>query len=220
MNIYFPISGWPIWFAGLLALLAFCLGLWRAPWRLWARSQTRQHLGFGAVLGMGVFGALSVNVEQVFYFHPLLITSSVFVFGLRISLVLMGLALIITHLVKSIPFANLGVNYLLAVLVPATFNRLGLWCIERIHIKNVFVYILGGGFVGGMLTMLVVMAMGYLVTAAIGGAVFERYQANLLVPLLLIFPEGFLNGAIVSTLTIFAPHLVKTYDDHFYLDED
>ena len=35
--------------------------------------------------------------------------------------------------------------------------------------------------------------------------------------LLLTFPEGFLNGAVISALTVFYPDIVKTYDDVRYL---
>ena len=37
---------------------------------------------------------------------------------------------------------------------------------------------------------------------------------------LMLFPEGFINGMVVTTLTVFYPHLVKTFDDDFYLEND
>ena len=37
---------------------------------------------------------------------------------------------------------------------------------------------------------------------------------------LLLFPEGFINGMIVTTLTVFYPGLVKTFDDGFYLGDE
>lgn len=35
--------------------------------------------------------------------------------------------------------------------------------------------------------------------------------------MLLTFPEGFLNGALISALTVFYPDIVRTYDDVRYL---
>lgn len=37
---------------------------------------------------------------------------------------------------------------------------------------------------------------------------------------LMMFPEGFLNGMIVTTLTVFYPGLVKTFDDSYYLGDE
>jgi len=34
---------------------------------------------------------------------------------------------------------------------------------------------------------------------------------------LLLFPEGFINGMLTSAVTLYAPDLMKTYDDAFYL---
>jgi len=33
---------------------------------------------------------------------------------------------------------------------------------------------------------------------------------------LLLFPEGFINGMVITALTVFYPDLVKTFDDEHY----
>ncbi len=35
--------------------------------------------------------------------------------------------------------------------------------------------------------------------------------------MLILFPEGFINGAVVSALAVFAPELLRSYDDERYL---
>jgi uncharacterized membrane protein len=37
--------------------------------------------------------------------------------------------------------------------------------------------------------------------------------------MLMMFSEGFINGMCVSVLAIFFPDWLKTFDDHFYLDD-
>jgi uncharacterized membrane protein len=46
---------------------------------------------------------------------------------------------------------------------------------------------------------------------------FEQAIANWPMIFLLLFPEGFINGMLVTTLTVFYPDLVKTFDDRHYL---
>jgi uncharacterized membrane protein len=36
---------------------------------------------------------------------------------------------------------------------------------------------------------------------------------------LVLFPEGFINGMIITTLTVFYPQVVKTFDDKHYLGD-
>ena len=36
---------------------------------------------------------------------------------------------------------------------------------------------------------------------------------------LMLFPEGFINGMLVTALTVFYPDVVKTFDDDYYLNQ-
>ena len=43
--------------------------------------------------------------------------------------------------------------------------------------------------------------------------------ANWMFIVLLMFPEGFINGMLVTAFTVFYPDVVKTFDDAYYLDD-
>ena len=36
---------------------------------------------------------------------------------------------------------------------------------------------------------------------------------------LIAFPEGFINGMLVTTLTVFYPQTMRTFDESYYLDD-
>ena len=80
---------------------------------------------------------------------------------------------------------------------------------------------LGAGFGGGLLSVLLVAVTALPVLWLIGqhGWVGQAL-ANWPLILLMMFPEGFINGMIVTTLTVFYPDLVKTFDDGFYLGDE
>jgi uncharacterized membrane protein len=199
-----------------------CILFWAiltAPWRYLFAEHIRQHLFFAASLILGLFwAALSVDVNQLYSVHPLIITASVFIFGLRFSLVMGGLALVLTHWI-SLPFwENIGYHYLVNVITPATVSVLILYFIDKLRIQNLFVYILGGGFFGSMLTVILTGVVALMTLWVSGSSLQFPVFDNVYLFAMLTFPEGFINGAIITALTIVRPDLVKTYDDKFYLD--
>lgn len=207
--------------AVLISLAALGWAVVVAPWRqLMARSY-RQHAFWAAVVGLGLFWQLKVDILQVMGLHPLLMMSVVMIFGLALGLCVGGLALLVGMLFHHEPWPMLALQFCLDVLVPGVAAAGVLKLIDRLPFRNLFVYMLGGGFFGGMLTVQCMAATSWLYVWLLGPEpllviVSDHYYLTLL----MMFPEGFMNGALMSTLTVLAPDLVKTYDDHEYLDDD
>lgn len=91
--------------------------------------------------------------------------------------------------------------------------------IARSRIQNLFLYTLGGGFIGGMLSWIGSAIFAVLLLWVSQAAFMPDVWENAWMFFLLTFPEGFCNGAIVSCMAVLSPHLVKTYDDDFYLQK-
>lgn len=159
-----------------------------------------------------------MNVHNLYKVHPILISSAVFIFGLRLSLLLGLGSLSIMHLITHIPWANLGLHFLTSVLTPALVTTSVLLLIARLRVQNLFLYTLGGSFLGSMLAVLISSGISIFILWAGQSTLLWPAIDNGYILLLLTFPEGFCNGAIVSTLTVLRPDLVKTYNDNFYLD--
>ena len=51
------------------------------------------------------------------------------------------------------------------------------------------------------------------------GAVIARGFENWPFITLLLFPEGFINGMLLTAVCVFYPDAVKTFDDRSYIDE-
>jgi uncharacterized membrane protein len=206
----------------LPCLLSLCILLWTvltAPWRYLFSEPSRQHLFFAASLVLGLsWATLSVGVDQLYSVHPLIITSAVFIFGLRFSLILGGLALLTTHAISLHFWENIGYHYLVNVVTPAIISVFILYFIDKLRIQNLFVYILGGGFFGSMLTVILTGVVALLSLWISGSSLQYPVFDKVYLFAMLTFPEGFTNGAIITALTVVRPDLVKTYDDKFYLD--
>ena len=112
------------------------------------------------------------------------------------------------------------VDYVLSVGVPGIASWLVLKLIAVIRFRNLFVYMLGGGFFGAMAAVQMIGLTSLLLFFLC--AEEELLQITLehyLLFFLLMFPEGFINGSVMTMLTVYCPDLVKTYDDHIYLDD-
>ena len=105
------------------------------------------------------------------------------------------------------------------MLIPASVSRWLVFVLRRQRQQNLFIFMLGAGFGGGILSMLVVAIVSLALFWLIGQGEWTRNAVeNWPLLSLILFPEGFINGMLVTTLTVFYPGLVKTFDDAFYLD--
>lgn len=215
-----PIQAPAFWLpAVVISLLALAVAAVVAPWRQLFADSHRQHAFWAAAVGLALLWQLKVNVLNVMGLHPLLMMSILMIFGAPLALWVGALALLVGLIFHTQPLPMLAVHFALGVLAPVLAGVLVLKVIDRLNIKNLFVYMLGGGFIGAMVSVQAMAVASALYVWLLGPEplqliFFDHYYLTLM----LIFPEGFINGALISTLTVLAPDLVKTYDDRRYLD--
>lgn len=220
MNLITPLHGIFLWLTLAVSASVMLYVLRIAPWRSLTTFPVRQHMWFGVIVGLGIYGALvQLQIFNLFRLHPLLMAACTAIFGARLTLIAGFLALVVSHVFSIIPWQNVGFNFIVGVLVPVVIARSVFLLIARTRIQNLFLYTLGGGFIGGMLSWAGASVVALLLLAISQSVYMPDVWENAWVFLLLTFPEGFCNGAIVTTMAVLAPHLVKTYDDDFYLNE-
>ncbi len=217
---FFYEGTWQFWApAACGVLLALSVATWLAPWKMLISSGVRQHVFGLSIIVLAVFWQLKVEVRDLFILHPLLMMWVVIVFGGSLGLWVGSLAFLLTYALAGDLKIALAVPLLFSVVVPVCVATIILKIIERISWRNVFVFMLGGGFIGAMITVQAMAFLQWLYIGAFGPApLWVIASDNYYLTLLMMFPEGFINGALVTVLTIFTPDLVKTYDDRHYLD--
>lgn len=193
-----------------VAALALLAALWRAPWSALLQRSERQHAFFLTLLLLPILWAGSMEVTRGISVHLLGLTPIVLIFGWELALVLGTLAALVLGLVGHWPWAMLPQQAVLSVMLPTAVTVILLAAADRLPRTNLFVYLLGVGFLGGALSM----------TAFLFGAAWlQGWDADHALVLLLAFPEGFIAGTIVTALTVFYPRIMRTYDDERYLGE-
>lgn len=210
-----------LWLLNAIALIALLFALWTAPWKALIVASARQHLFLGAIFILTfLWGYIYFTLDSRLIFHPLLMTSCALILGSSLTLFVGALALLFATLLGGFTPEFLGINFIVGVITPVLSTHALLKLITASRIKNLFLYTLGAGFGGGMLSIIAVASCSLAISALIDPSLFTLNWENASLYFLLMFPEGFMNGAIVSSLAVMRPELVRTYDDDFYLSRD
>ena len=214
----------PAWFSlacGLLMATGLGLALRFAPWGALFAVPARLHLLFGTLLGCVALWSLNIRIADSLTIHLLGMTTVTLLLGWCFGVICGSLALLVQLLVMAEPLAALPPAWLLSVAVPATLSS---WLVRRlsaVRVQNLFIYTLGAGFGGGMLSALAVALVSLPLLWIIG---LEELAAQGLrgwpVISLVLFPEGFINGMMVTAACVFFPGAVKTFDESFYFRDE
>lgn len=215
-----PASGLPLWLqlAGLLGFAAVLLWAgWFAGWRA-LKDNGLVPVWFAAIALVAFLWSMQIGVRDGLVLHLLGTASLVLIFGPALAILAFAGALAINIVAGNSALALAGVHGLLLIALPVWVAYQAHHQLRRWLPLNPFVFFLGSGFLGGMLAL----AAPILVSAALlwsfdvhpGWVIWEDYLA--LLPLML-FPEGFINGAVMTALAVWQPHWVRTFDDAEYL---
>lgn len=199
------------WVAAALCLLVATV---RADWQTLQSAPERYHLLYGGSLACVALWLISVNTIEGIWLHLVGVTSLTLILGWRFA-ILAGTVAVVAHTwLIGQGSAAMPVAWLLTVAIPATVTTLLAQQVQRRWPRNLFVYVLGVGFGGGVLSGLALALTGLAVLFLAGqqalvSAALEQW------PLisLMLFPEGFINGMVMTTLAVFYPDLVRTYEE-------
>ena len=208
----------PSWLWTSLALYAGVL-LWsahRAPWRR-LREGEMQHVFLGASVLLMFLWTIRGGLAPGLGVHLLGATVLTLMFGWRLALLAMALALAGTAVYGLVDWATLGVNGLVGTVVPVVVSQALLRLVERHLPAHLFIYIFLCGFLGAGLAMAASVLAEAVFLAAAGTVPGLLSASNLPYLPLLMLPEAFLNGTLVTALVGMRPRWIWTFDDGRYL---
>lgn len=206
---------------GIMGLF-LSLAVWFAPWHALRRVSLRQHALWGSLVALCLVWSFRFEVIPGLYFHPFLMTTVTLMFGWSLALVLGALTLLFLTIMGTgqypIEWFSLPWDWIFTALLPASLSYGLLRLIDLFPTRNLFVYILGLGFFGTIGTTLINCSLLLLfVWGTQPDALFDKLWDKALFVVPLMYAEGFLNGMLVTSITVFLPDLVKTFDDERFL---
>lgn len=207
-------TAWVLLALGLLTAARY------TPWRILRLSPERVHLVAGGAVACLLLWLLNIRMIDGLVLHLLGVTTLTLVVGWSLALLAGSGALLAFLFAADLPWGGYPLAWLFTVALPASTSWLFARALYRPRLRNPFFYILGAGFAGGALVVLVDAALALALFEVLG---LERWVEGALAfwPLifLVMFSEGFINGMCIAALAVFHPDAVKTFDDRFYLDD-
>lgn len=206
------VLGWLLYAA---VLLWACI---RAPWVELLSDTRRQHLLFGAVLAIFLLWLVRRDFESGLSFHFIGLTAVTLLLDWPLAMLAAFVAQIALVVTGHQQLTALGLNGVLLVLIPVTVTEICALAVERTQPRNLFVYIFFSGFFAAGLAAL------FCILAGLGVLLFDgRYPmppwlndfAGYI--WLVMFPEAFINGTVVSALVVFYPDWMETFNRTRYL---
>lgn len=214
------ISGGWLWAASLLVLLALLLALKLAPWRVLAQERRLQHLLFGATVALMLMWTMRAGISPGLGIHFLGITTLTLMFGWDLALLAGTLALLGMTVIGQESWDTVSVNVLCSVVVPALVSTAVLRLVEAKLPHNFFIYLFLCAFFGaGIATAAAGLVMALLLWVDGVYPWSKIYLEYVRYLPLIIFPEGLLNGIIMTAMMVFHPDWIRTFDARRYIDE-
>ena len=206
-----------LWMAATLYIPLLLLALLGAPWSKIADNEA-SHVYFGAIVILTVLWVLRGGIQPGLDYHLLGVTSLVLMFEWQFALMAVSLVLAVTTWTGPAGWQTFAVNALVMGAIPALFSRIFLYACQRWLPHNFFIYVFINAFLAGALSILLAGLASALLQQSAGVHPPDSIDNNFLLILpMLMFGEGFLNGAAMSLVVAYRPQWVATFHDRWYL---
>ncbi|WP_290653023.1 energy-coupling factor ABC transporter permease [Aquisalimonas sp.] len=202
---------WPFYIAALVPALR------AAPWPV-LKANRLESLFIGGIACVAISWSMNAGIHPGLELHLLGATALTLIFGLSFAIVAASAALAAVSSIGVYDWQAFAMNGLLLAVLPALITHwIGLQAYKRLP-HNFFVYIFVVAFLGAMLAVGVVILVSGVLLLALDAypAAIVLYDYLAIMPLIM-FPEGFLTGMIITILVVLRPQWVRTFDDRDYI---
>jgi uncharacterized membrane protein len=211
----------PLWLQVFATFGWILLMVWMLRDMTWDELFVPGRLQHWAVATLALLVIWNLRVEAIdgLAIHFLGLATVTLVFGWRLAIVMASIVIIALGIVGHVEWFSIPLTILTTGVLPVAVTWALLRFSERRLPPHMFIYLYFVGFLGGALSVLVVMSANAFVFALFTDAdltsIFSEYLQYLL---LMVMPEGFLNGMVITALVMFRPEWVTTYSDSRYID--
>ena len=211
-----PVSQW------ILTAILFFYITYRAIRSVnWARlrlDQALQHSFFGAAVVLAFMWHMRAGISPGLSIHIFGITTVVLMLGWGLAVLAGLLASVLVVITGREPALMFAANGLITVIIPALVSHQVMLWERRRGFRNFFAYIFFCGFFGAAIAVAVAGVSMVLMLWFAGVYSWDELVNEYLryLPLILV-PEGFVNGSIITGLMVFHPERLLTLDTRRYL---
>lgn len=190
----------------------------RAPWVELFSDNRRQHLLFGTVFALFLLWLVRRDFDSGVSYHFIGMTAVTLLLDWPLAIVGGLVAQLGLVLLGRQDLVAVGVNGALLILLPVLITEWVAILVERAQPRNPFVYIFCSGFFAAALSALLCLTLSLTLLWYDGLFAMPEWLEDFIGYLwLLIFPEAFINGMVISALVVFSPEWLETFNRTRYL---
>ena len=207
-----------LWTASAIFALIFIYTLLTCPWRQ-IQANHIMHAYLGSCVALLLLWSIRSNVIPGLEYHYLGATLLTLMFGWRLAFIALSIVLAGLVINGGSDWQSYPLNALLMGLLPSLLSYFIYRMVDR-HLPNhFFVYVFVNAFFGAalVLTGTLLLAILIMLLGEIHSWPEIRRDYLPFIPLM-VFPEGFITGLLITIMVVMCPDWVNTFDDHRYLD--
>ncbi|WP_339080105.1 energy-coupling factor ABC transporter permease [Pseudomonas sp. TMP9] len=206
------IVGW------LIYVPLLCWAIWRTPWVELASDVRRQHLLGGTAVALFVLWLVRRDFDSGLSYHFIGMTAVTLLLDWPLAMLVGLIAQLGLLALGKHDLAALGINGVLLVVIPVWVTEACALWVEKKKPSNLFVYIFFNGFFAAALATLLCIVAAFALLWMDGLFPMPPWLEDFIGYLwLVIFPEAFINGMLVTALVVFYPDWLETFNRTRYL---
>lgn len=212
-------AAWQWFFHAAFALL-LVQAVRHAPWD-YLRNREDSNILIASAVVLWLAWQLRTDIPGIegLEFHLLMATTVTLMFGWGFAFLVICAAQVLATVQGMAEWASFTAAAVCNGAVPVG-TTVGVYALSRRFLpRHFFVYIFVCCFLAGALSMLASRAAGMIVLLSGDSYTVFQMQVDgyfIMVPITM-FPEAFVNGAIMTMLVVFKPHWVGSFRDQQYL---
>ena len=205
------------WIAVVLYGLVLVPTLLTAPWKRFQRPET-VHVFLGSCVGLLLMWHITTTQFPGLNYHYIGATLLTLMFGWQLALLAFSVVFLGMMLNGTSDWQSLPINILVMGLVPILVSQVIYRLVDGKLPNHFFIYVFLNAFFGAGIALVAVIgvASGLLILGEVYS--FDQLAQDYypFIPLM-VFPEGFITGMLISIMVAMAPTWVSTFDDLRYL---
>jgi len=190
--------------------------LYYAPWHHLKNSQD-SHVLFASYVLVLFIWRLGGGVTSGLEFHLLLVTSLTLMFGVSFAIIGVSILQLGLSILGLADWQSHSMNVLCNGIAPILMTY-ALYRFSYLYLpRHFFIYIFVCSFIGGALSMLISRCLGMGLLLLNNTYTWSQLGDEPFFIIVMLFPEAFLNGMIMTILVVYRPQWVSSFNDKYYL---
>jgi uncharacterized membrane protein len=205
-----------LWMGHLLYASLLVWAIWKAPWYHLKNSQDA-HVLLASCVILWLVWRNGAGVTPGMEFHLLLVTTVTLMFGWPFAILCVSLAQLGLTIGGQADWATYSLNTLCNGIIPV-WIAYGIYWLTYIWLpRHFFIYIFITSFAGSALAMLASRLSGLGILLSSGTYSLTELGDEPLFIIVMLFPEAFTNGLLMTVLVTYRPQWVSSFSDKHYL---